>query len=268
MDFICAQPDKPLFIWQLQTLLVSLLKLGIHKNNIIFLTLLEHGHQPSEGMISLEKYATIHYYQERTDGRIYAASSKPYLFAKFWEQYPQNCDRHFMFIESDMILYRVPDLPANDTWYWSDASTYLETNQYEQLLGYPAITGKAFGFHAYGKGADAAYWYKIERESQELYVKMNVQNIPANKWICEMRAWMWNSAAVFRNEISQELTFNDGHGPRRSQATLYHHLEKKVFRKRDYLQHPPFQVQLRGHPNFCVSDYLDAIRTAGSFFKV
>src|SRR5688572_15545718 len=108
MDFICAQPDKPLFIWQLKTLLVSLIKLGIKKENIVFLTLLEKGCSPSREMRMLEQYAEVSYYDERPEGRIYAASSKPYLFGKFWEQYPQNIDRHFMFIESDMIVYRIP----------------------------------------------------------------------------------------------------------------------------------------------------------------
>jgi hypothetical protein len=268
MTFICAQPDKPLFIWQLKTLLVSLIPLGIRKENIIFLTLLEPGYPPSQEIRQLEQYATIHYYHERSEGRLYAASSKPYLFARFWEQFPENKDRHFMFIESDMIVYRIPSLLSDDTWYWSDASKYLETGKHEHLLGYPSLTGKAFGFHAYGKGADAAYWYKIERESQDLYLKMNLQNIPANKWICEMRSWMWNSANTFRNEICRELTFNDGHGPRKSHATLYHHLEKKVLRKREFLRHSPFQADLYGHPNFCVSDYLEAIRRASSFFDV
>lgn len=266
MTFICAQPDRPLFIWQLKTLLLSLLKIGIKKENLLLLTLLEQGVPPSKEMKSLEEYATLHYYEERADGRIYAASSKPYLFGKFWEQFPENKERHFMFIESDMIVYRTPRLLRNSTWYWSDASEYVETNQYEKLLGYDPIEGKAFGFHAYGKGADADYWYKIEKEAQDLYLKMTMEQLPANRWTCEMRSWMWNSAARFHNEISPELAFNDGKGSRKEGATLYHHLEKKVFKKRKYTLLPPFDVQATGHPNFCVSDYLQAVRDAGSYF--
>lgn len=267
MNLICAQPDKPLFIWQLRTLLHSLINLGIAGSDVYLLILLERGQTPSAEIKALQTYANVIYYPDRPGGRLYAASSKPYLFARFWEEFPESEHRHFLFIESDMIVYRKPQLPLDDKWYWSDASDYLETGQYEHLLGYAPIQGKAFGFHAWGKGADSDYWYRIERESQQLYLKMNEGKISANRWICEMRAWMWNSAARFENQISKELLFNDGHGPRKSGATLYHHLDKKIFKKRHHLLEAPHVVPDDVHPSFSARDYLQAIRNASSSFK-
>lgn len=267
MTFICAQPDAPLFIWQLKTLLFSLIKLRVKRQNIVLLFLLEKGHSPSHESGNLQKYATVFYYPERTGGRIYSASSKPYLFGRHWEAFPENRDKHHLFVESDMLVYRIPNLPKNDTWYWSDASQYLETGRFESLLGYKPIKGKAFGFHAYGKGTDANYWYKIEKESQELYTQMTLNNTGGNKWICEMRAWMWNSAGRFKNEISSEMVFNDGYGPHRKNASLYHHLEKKIFYKRKYLHKPPFDEVSTIDPNFSANDYLKGIKDAGYYFK-
>ncbi|WP_168765768.1 hypothetical protein [Chitinophaga polysaccharea] len=255
----------PLFIWQLKTLLVSLIKLKVERERIYFLVLLEPGCTPSLQMRKLEKYAQIFYYQERQE-RIYPASSKPYLFGRFWEQYPENKDKHFLFIESDMLVYREPALPRDENWYWSDATRYLETGMYEYMLGYRPSCGPSFGFHAYGKGADAAFWYKIEKESVDLFIKMNLEATPCNRWICEMRSWMWNSREKFTNIISPELVFNDGIGPRKPSATLYHHLSKKVFSKRDYTTEAPFNINNNVNPNFCLFDYLETIRTAGSLF--
>jgi len=267
MDFICAQPDQPLFIWQLKTLIGSMMGQNIAKEHIHLLVLLEPAALPSAEMKELEGYAKVYYYHERAEGRIYLASSKPYLFARFWEQFPENKHRHFMFVESDMLVYKVPDLPMDHNWYWSDASNFLESNQYEHMLGYPPIAGPAFGFHGYGRGVDADFWYKVEKESIELFLKMNMEQTPCNRWICEMRAWMWNSAQRFNNIISPQLIFNDGYGPRKKGATLYHQLAKKVFSKRDYTYAPPFSLEISANPNFCVYDYLQAIRTANSLFS-
>lgn len=268
MHFILAQPDKPLFVWQLQTLLTSMVKLQIPKSNIHFLVLLEGGAAPSLQMQALEKYACIYYYPERREGRFYPASSKPYLFARFFEQYPENTHRHFLFIESDMLLYKIPELAADDTWYWSDAAPYLETGRYEHLLGFKPVAGRPFGFHAYGKGADHHFWYKVEADSQQLYAKMNTENLPGNRWICEMRSWMWNAAERFCNKVHPALIFNDGKGPRKSGATLYHQISSKGFSKRDYTTYPPYDIDIHINENFCLYDYISAIRQAAVIFRV
>lgn len=268
MDFICAQPDQPLFIWQLKTLIGSMITLNIPKEQIHLLVLLEPEASPSPEIMELEGYANVYYYHERPEGRIYPASSKPYLFARFWEQFPEYQQRHFMFVESDMLVYKIPYLPKDDNWYWSDASKFLEVGEYEHMLGYEPINSPAFGFHCYGKGVDADFWYKVEKESIELFIKMNLEETLCNRWICEMRAWMWNSAQRFNNIISSELIFNDGYGPRKRGATLYHQLAKKVFSKRDYTHTPPFSLEITANPDFCVYDYLQAIRTANSLFSV
>jgi hypothetical protein len=267
MRFICAQPDKPLFVWQLQTLLTSMLKLQISKDDIYFLVLLEDGAPPSAGMRALEKYAQLFYFEERPQGRFYVPSSKPYLFGRFFEAYPENVDHHFLFVESDMLIYKIPYLPADDTWYWSNASAYLETALYEHLLGFPPTPAPAFGFHCYGKGADHDFWYKVERDAQQLYIKMITENISANRWICEMRSWMWNAASRSTNKIHPQLTFNDGKGLGKPGATLYHQISMRGFRKRDY-DHLPAQESLPavGH-HFCLYDYLQAIRDAGLLFN-
>ncbi|WP_143056588.1 hypothetical protein [Chitinophaga sp. YR573] len=240
----------------------------MNKEDIYFLTLLEEGVPASLEIKSLEKYASIFYYPERSEGRIYPASSKPYLFARFWEQFPENKERHFLFIESDMLVYQIPNLPEDENWYWSEAGKYLDTGKFEYLLGCPDSISKAFGFHCFGKGADADFWYQVEKESIDLYIKMIALNLPGNKWICEMRTWMWNAGRKFNNVISPELLFNDGTGPRKHGATLYHQLSSKVFRKRDYTYTEPFDIEIRVDPKFCVYDYLQAIRTAGSIFKI
>lgn len=265
MDFICAQPDTPLFIWQLQTLLTSFLDLGVNRQNIHFLVLLENGNPPSPEIRSLEKYASIYYYRERTEGRFYPPSSKPYLFAKHWERFPEIKDRHYLFVESDMLIYAIPDLPKNEIWYWSDAENYLETGRFEILLDKPVVSGRSFGFHCYGKGATPEFWYQVEKDSQELYFKMATGNTDANIWICEMRAWMWNAWQHFNNIIHPQLLFNDGHGLRKNGATLYHQLSSRAFKKRKYQRLDDIE-EIKIDPAFSLHDYLKAIKRAKEFF--
>lgn len=269
MNYICVQPDKPLFIWQLKVLLNSLYKLGINKENIFLPTLLEGREEPSPEFRKLEKFANVYYYHEREEfkanGRYYLPSSKPYLYAKFFEQHNYLLKGDFFYIESDMLLHEIPTLQSKEgTYYWSNASKWLEVNKYETILGHRFdLTETSFGFHCIGKGIPSDIWYQIEKDSNELY-KWLIQNLTTeeNIWICEMRAWMWNMKKHFINIVSEELNFNDGRGIKKP-FKLHHQLDNRVFKKRDYIDSDPWNITMNIDPAFSLSDYIKAIKETG-----
>lgn len=265
MRYICAQPDAPLFIWELKVLLTCLKSIGVTKDNIYFLILIDK--KPSQEILKLGKFANLIFYQERREGRLYLPSSKPYLFAKFWEDNPQNKDTHFLFVESDMLVYREPVLPEDSTWYWSSAGRYLSVGKIEHILNYPTLTREPFGFHCYGKGVDHTFWYRIEQESQRLYISLINSGIPVNPWVSEMYCWCWAANEKFNNVISPELLFNDGSGLRKPGAVLYHQLCTKTFNKRLYTNSAEIPPTTQIDPHFAQYDYMAALDAARKYFN-
>lgn len=258
---ILAQEDNILFRWQLKVFFSSVVKLGIPKEDII--CLMQIHQEPSAECRKFEKYATCYYYEDHKK-RFYKPSAKPYLYGRFWEDHPENKDQHFLFAEQDMLLTGLPDvLPETGTWYWSDARKYIESGKYEHVIGLQPRTTIPGGFHAIGKGVDAAFWYKVEEDSMKLYEYMCRYLDPADdRWICEMRSWIWNLwDKGFKTEIREELDFECGKGPIRH-TNLYHQLDARTFRKRDFITREPFDSidNYSVHPAFSLSRYIDAIK--------
>ncbi|MBS0031616.1 hypothetical protein ACTJJ0_30790 [Chitinophaga sp. 22321] len=264
---ILAQEDSPFFRWQLKVFLSAVAKLGISKDDIIFLTQV-HG-KPTDEFKKFEKYATCFYYEDPKT-RFYAPSCKPYLYGKFWEECKENIDRYFFFAEQDMLLTGLPDIDLQpNTWYWSDAGKFIESGKYEHVIGMKPRTTRPGGFHAIGKGVDADFWFKVEEDSIKLFEHMARFVDPAyDIWICEMRAWIWNIwDKGFETDIHSELDYEYGKGPRRN-VNLYHHLDARLFNKRDYTTTEPFDTidQYKANPAFSVSRYIDAIKDCRETF--
>lgn len=260
LNYICVQPDKPLFIWQLKVLLSSLIKLNIPKERIFFLVLLEDREEPSKEMKELEQFAQIFYYKDNKK-RFYVASSKPYLYARFFEENEAYLDYNWFYVESDMLIHKEPKIkPKKDVFYWSDSSKWLEVNKYEHILGYEKDdTNTSFGFHAIGKGIPAEIWYQIEEDSNNLYKWMIQNDATGHIWICEMRAWMWNMKKHFKNIVHSELNFNWGRGLKQN-YNLHHQLCARIFNKRDYTDKEPWDIDLNVAEEFSLSDYIKAIK--------
>jgi len=269
MNYICVQPDKPMFVWQLKVLLTSLLKLSIPKEKIIFLVLLESQENPSSEMKELEKYATIYYYKDNKK-RFYVASSKPYLYARFFEEHPERLSEDFFYVESDMVIHSVPDVPVlENTFFWSDASQWLEVNKFEHILNYPGDEENvSFGFHCIGKGIPHKIWYQIEKDSNDLYKWMlRNSNSNDNIWICEMRAWMWNMKKHYKNYITPQLDFNWGRGIKKLDVHIHHQLCNRVFNKRAYDKQEPWNIDLEVDEGFSLHSYIQAIKEAAKIFN-
>lgn len=275
-DYICAQPDKLRFRWELKVLLSSLTKLGVQKENIHFLVLLEDRDEPSAEMRRLEQYANIHYYEERPEfksgsvERIYKPSSKPYLFHRYWQEHPEAEHKTFFFVESDMLVLKVPEISATDgVRFWSDAVPFLETGIYEGHFKRKPVV-KPFGFHCIGSGFTADFWARVEWDSNVIFHEMVQKDLPGNRWICEMRAWMWNSNEQegITNVIHPELRFGTGSGPKLQPYNLYHQLGRQGFRKKEFVSKEPFE-DMRGvntSPRFQIHDYISAIKEAEATF--
>lgn len=270
-DYICAQPDKLRFRWELKVLLGSLLKLGVQRDNIHFLVLLEDRDEPSPEMRRLEQYAKIYYYKERPEfvsgqvDRVYKPSSKPYLFYRFWQDHPEYVDKAFFFVESDMLVLKVPDIEAvSGVRFWSDASKAIEPGLLDGHFKKTPV-GTPFGFHCIGSGFTADFWAKVEWDSNVIFHEMVQKNLPGNRWIAEMRAWMWNSNEQegITNVIHPELQFMTGEGLKKS-FNLYHQLGRQGFRKKEFVEQEPFDWadQQKVAAPFQLGLYIQAIKDA------
>ncbi|NIG54750.1 hypothetical protein [Chitinophaga sp. Cy-1792] len=258
---LLTQADNAYFRWQLKVFLSSVQHLEIPKENIIFLTQIDG--KPSDEFRKFERFATCHYFED-TKHRFYKPSCKPHLYGRFWEMCKENEDQYFFFAEQDMLLFGLPEIELlPDTWYWSDAGQYIESGQFEHVIGLQPKPYRPGGFHAIGKGVDADFWYKVEEDSVKLYEYMcrNI-NTKYDRWICEMRTWIWNIwDRGFKTEIHKELDFEYGKGFRRD-VKLYHHLDSRVLDKTKFMDKEPFdevnRLQVAGIQS--VSRYIYAIK--------
>ncbi|SHL14721.1 hypothetical protein SAMN05444266_102208 [Chitinophaga jiangningensis] len=264
---LLTQADTTMFNWQLKVFFSSIEHLEIPKQNIILLT--EIKGKPSEDFRKFERLATCHYFEDKKQ-RFYKPSCKPHLYGRFWEMYPACEQEYFFFAEQDMLISALPEVPLKpDTWFWSDASKFIETGKFEHVIGMQPRTSKPGGFHAIGTGVNADFWYKVEEDSIRLFEYMCKHiDVQYDRWICEMRAWIWNIwDRGFKTELSPELDFEYGKGWRRN-VKLYHHLDARVFDKTKFRHTEPFEVMQRYHvpEELSVSRYINAVKDCGKNF--
>ena len=105
--FISAQPDEPYFHWQVEIYLYQFAKHGIIDNCY---AVFGYKDEPTERLLELEsKYKNIKYYKDdRTkESREYTPTIRPYLFAKFFYNYPELKKNAFCH-DSDIFIVTMP----------------------------------------------------------------------------------------------------------------------------------------------------------------
>lgn len=226
----------------------------------------------------------IYNYTDTRKSKKYLSSLRPHILAKHFDRHPELSEETFFYHDSDIIFSRLPDfrsLIKGDTWYASNTKDYLDSNYilttageslFLQMCGIVGIdpqTVKDSDIHAGGaqyvlKKVSLAFWQKVELDCEKIYDLLDTAHRSLNrdgfeekpfiqKWCTDMWVIWWN--ALTHNtkfEIHEELNFCWADSPisEWDKANILHYTgsvdreTKYLFRKADYVLHPPF------HENF------------------
>ncbi|RFS26888.1 hypothetical protein DVR12_03640 [Chitinophaga silvatica] len=192
MIFLSAQPDSPVFVWQLQILLRNLNYLGVPKLNIHVL----FGYNPYKGIEPLcrefiKEYndiACFFSYPDIRDNKFYVSSIRPHIVKQHYSA--NKIERHetVFYHDSDIYFTRLPrfdDVEDDNTWYVSDTKSYLDTKYIRKhgeyvlddmckIVGIDKSTVISNDENAGGaqyliRNVDYEFWNKVQRDSERLF---------------------------------------------------------------------------------------------------
>ncbi|WP_223583051.1 hypothetical protein [Sphingobacterium sp. GVS05A] len=225
--------------------------MGIKKDNIHVL----FGYQPKAELhqeiqnfvIENATFAQFYFYKDTRDNASYPSSIRPHILAKHFEKYPELQQEILFYHDSDILFSRMPEIEncgCSEICYVSDTRNYLDVN-YIRSVGSEDLLNEMLSIvgldkailekenHNTGgaqyilKGITKDFWEKVERDSEQLFEKMNMFNqikwadeYPHKKgfrskskgiqaWCADMWAVLWNLWYFDKTvQIHPELDFS------------------------------------------------------------
>lgn len=290
MLYLSAQPDQPYFIWQLEIQLRNFHALEISRDQIQILG----SYKPEKGVSPLfEKFmgenahlANFYVYPDNREQSKYTSSIRPHILKQHFERYPALEKETLFYHDSDILFSHIPqiaDVETNATCYVSDTRNYLDIDYIRRvgtaellsgmtnIVGIPVNTIESNKSHTGGaqyilKGINAAFWKKVEHDSEDLYILMKNYNTKlwekeyAEKkdfrskkrgiqaWCADMWAVLWNLWLLDKKvEIHPEMDFSWPYSPIEEwdKKAIQHYSgnikeKDKYFKKSEYLNYMPW----------------------------
>ncbi|MFZ4260630.1 hypothetical protein ACFRAE_01210 [Sphingobacterium sp. HJSM2_6] len=196
MIYLSAQPDTTYFIWQLEIQLRNFNSLGISKEKIQVLVAYNKdlGLNPAfQSFINENNHlANFYTYIDEREKPKYTSSVRPNILSQHFKLFPRLSQEVIMYHDSDVLFSRKPQIDhlyEDLVCYVSDTRNYLDINYIrqtasedlldemlkivglakEKLIAENEQTG---GAQYILKGITCEFWNKVERDSEELYVRM------------------------------------------------------------------------------------------------
>lgn len=290
MLYLSAQPDQSYFIWQLEILLRNFQSLGVPPEQIHVLVAFQGekglSSQFSAFIAQNGHLGTFYTYPDLRDDPKYTSSIRPNILKQHFAAYPHLEQETLFYHDSDILFSRLPNIRHAEkdmTCYVSDTRHYLNvgyirrsaTEQLldnmleivglskEKLMQEDAHTG---GAQYILKGVNEAFWAKVEKDAEALYVLMKNYNrqvweeqYPRKKdykskrggiqaWCADMWAVLWNLWLHDKKvEIHAEMDFTWPHSPIEDWAAkaIQHYSgdikeKNKHFKKTEYINYMPW----------------------------
>jgi len=194
MIFICAQPDEPYFLWQIEILIDNLSNLKVDKLNIHIVFSYDKDEGVSNNLMSLSKnkshLANFFWYPDERENQIYISSIRPHILGKHFESNPWLEKEVLFYHDSDIVFTTglppsLREMATDDIIYVSDARAYLNASYIDstgktvlksmcQALGFSEKMireneNNSGGAQYILKGINSSFWKKVEEDSSILY---------------------------------------------------------------------------------------------------
>jgi hypothetical protein len=284
LRYISVQPAISYYTWQVEVMIQNFLKHGINPN-LIDVICATRGPIPEAWSKLAEHYNTVRFFFYSDDRQHipYISSVRPHVLKKHFAAHPELKDDVIFYHDCDIVMTKAPDWSKfidDDIWYMSDTRSYISASYiqskkfgvYEEMckiIGIDESVPVANELNSGGaqyimKNVDAAFWDKVERDSNSLYeffvehLKEHPQSDeyhPIQKWTADMWAVLWGAwAAGHKTLVVPEMRFAWAtEGPDRWQeCTIFHNagvvveyaIKDRLFFKGDYQNTLPYNIKL------------------------
>lgn len=306
MKFLTAQPDSDYYVWQLKVQMNNFRKLGIEKDSLILMGYnKKKGINPNALKFKDSTTAIVLFFEDTRKNIKYISSIRPHIIKKLYKTKYEVVDKQDIFYHDCDVLFReVPnfkELRLSDKVMMSDTisyvgSRYIVSKGSELLDEMCAVVGidrrvveardrKSGGAQTFIPNIykiDYAFWNKIEKDSEKLYVLMNETahkynpQHPIQSWTADMWAVLWNLWVIGAvTEISPELNFTwpTNNITDWDRNKIMHNAgvtanNKNLFNKGEFIDKSPFEADLSYVDKTFVSyKYVEEILDAKNNFK-
>lgn len=309
LRYICVQPRILYYAWQVEVMINNFIKHGINPNNIDILVAWNPNDKTSEPE-NVEAWNKIssHYNMVRfffyEDTRVkpihYISSVRPNVLKQHFEAYPELANEAIFYHDCDIVFTKPPDFSKflNDNiWYLSDTNSYINSSYilskgqdvYDlmcDIIGLDKAIPKLMNSNSGGaqylmKNVTAAYWEKVEKDSEELFYRVTKLNNhkkvadPSHHelqiWCADMWAVLWNGWLLGNEtKVVPELDFSWATDPikRWDETFIYHNAGATcacdgTFYKALYMTSIPYYLEDKfNKEKNCYNYYLEIKETA------
>lgn len=296
IKFIVPFPDTPYYLWQVLVQINNFRKFGYEVDTYYLVCYFNNRVSDVAKKIAASDNikSTFRFYPDERTDLTYTASIKPWLMAKFFEEYPEEKENIFIYLDPDLIFLKPIDwikYSHDDIWYESDTSSYLNSiyikSKGEQLFNdmcdiveispdlVIANDYNCGGAQYVTKNNTCSFWYEVSELSTVLYKYMvdtaknyqpEGQTYPIQAWTSEMWVtnWIhWRNGGKTRTV--KELNFHwANHSIKYLEHDMYHNAGVTIndgehFCKIAY-QVSPFNKETLGKENSISYNYIKEIR--------
>ncbi len=131
IKFIIPVPDVPYYLWQVLVQINNFRKMG-YEIDAHYPVCCFYSNQSNilKKLLSSDNIKSkFHPYDDDRVDRTYTASMKPWLMSKYFQQFPEEKDNIYIYLDPDVIFFKHinwNDYADDDIWYESDTCSYLD----------------------------------------------------------------------------------------------------------------------------------------------
>ena len=280
IKFIIPYPDVPYYCWQVLVQINNFRKLGYEVDaHYLCCYFNEKPSAISQSFVDSENIkSTFHLYPDDRDVKGYSASMKPYMMYKYFQQFPEEKDNIYVYLDADVIFlepFNFEPFINDSVWYGSEVGSYINSGYINQKgdgllqemcdfveLQKDVVTNmdnNCIGAQYIIKNSTADFWYQVHKRSSDLYIHLQGRQAHYFKkemihwlqiWTMEMWLTLWEA---WRNNIFTkpvtEMEFHwANHMMKDKKHSIYHNAgvtenDGKHFSKIHY-QSSPFNKEI------------------------
>lgn len=197
--YICAQPAEKLFLWQVEVMIVNFMEMGINPNHIDIVCSSQGGERPRDWQELANKYpARFFFYPDTRMVKNYTSSIRPNILKQHFQAHPYLFNDAIFYHDCDIVFtnpvknWLLPEFIQDDTCYGSDTRSYISYSYIKskgheviermcQIMDLPEELIKLNEENSIGaqyilKGIDWSFWERVEKDCEELFVKITAYN--------------------------------------------------------------------------------------------
>jgi hypothetical protein len=226
LRFICAQPASDYYVWQIETMIVNFMEMGVNPNHIDIVCSINNGIIPDKWLKLAQGYAArFFFYEDTREQRNYVSSIRPHILAKHFKARPEVKDNVIFYHDSDILFTKPPrewitdEMLRDEFWYGSDTRWYIAHSYIIQkgqdvmdkmceIMELPESLILENELNAIGaqylmKGIDETFWERCEIDSHRLFtevtnlnnekVKLDPTHHALQIWCADMWAVLWGA---------------------------------------------------------------------------